>query len=52
MSLRSFAALAALLLLQLCACANAGKPSNGAVNELERQHDEMMMRGMGGGTGM
>jgi hypothetical protein len=49
MSLRSIAVLAALILLQLCGCV-ANKPSDPAVNELERRHDEMMQR-MGGGSG-
>jgi hypothetical protein len=37
-------------LLQLCGCVVANKPSDPAVNELERRHDEMMQR-MGGGSG-
>jgi hypothetical protein len=49
MSLRSIAVLAVLMLLQLCGCAVANKPSDPAVNELERRHDEMMQR-MGGGS--
>jgi hypothetical protein len=49
-SLRSIAALAALILLQLCGCAPTSKPSDPSVNELERHHDEMMQR-MGGGSG-
>jgi len=55
MSLRSVAALAALILLQLCGCATASKPSGPTVNDLERRHDEMMQRmggGSGGGSGM
>jgi hypothetical protein len=53
MSLRSLAILAALILLQLCGCAAATKPSDPAVNELERRHDEMMLRtGSGGGGSM
>ena len=50
MSLRSIVVLAALILLQLCGFAVANKPSDPAVNELERRHDEMMQR-MGGGSG-
>ena len=50
MSLRSMTVLAALILLQLCGCAAATRPSDPAVNELERRHDEMMQR-MGGGSG-
>jgi hypothetical protein len=50
MSLRSIVILAALILLQLCGCAVANRPSDPAVNELERRHDEMMQR-MGGGSG-
>jgi hypothetical protein len=50
MSLRSIVVLAALILLQLCGCVVANKPSDPAVNELERRHDEMMQR-MGGGSG-
>jgi hypothetical protein len=51
MSLRSIAVLAALILLQLCGCTTASKPSSDpTVNELERRHDEMMQR-MGGGSG-
>jgi hypothetical protein len=50
MSLRSITVLAALILLQLCGCAAASRPSNPAVNELERRHDEDMQR-MGGGSG-
>jgi hypothetical protein len=55
MSLRSITVLAALILLQLCGCAAASRPSNPAVNELERRHDEDMQRmggGSGGGSGM
>jgi len=47
--------LAALILLQLCGCAAASKPSDPSVNELERRHDEEMLRtggGGGGGSGM
>jgi hypothetical protein len=51
MSLRFIAALAALILLQLCSCATAGKPPDPTINEMERRHDEMMQR-MGGGSGM
>jgi hypothetical protein len=50
MSLRSITVLAALVLLQLCGCITAGKPSDPSVNELERRHDEEMQR-MGGGSG-
>jgi len=50
MSLRSIAALAALILLQLCGCAANGKPADSSTNALERNHDEMMQR-MGGGSG-
>jgi hypothetical protein len=50
MSLRSITILAALILLQLCGCVAASKPSDPSVNELERRHDEMMQR-MGGGSG-
>jgi hypothetical protein len=50
MSLRSLAILAALILLQLCGCAAATKPSDPAVNELERRHGEMMLRTGGGGS--
>jgi hypothetical protein len=50
MSLRSMTVLAALILLQLCGCAAATRPSDPAVNELERRHDEEMQR-MGGGSG-
>jgi outer membrane biogenesis lipoprotein LolB len=51
MSLRSIAGFTALVLqlLQLCAC-TASKPSNAAVEEIERRHDEQMQR-MGGGSG-
>ena len=51
MSPRSIAALTALVLelLQLCACA-ASKPSNAAIEEIERRHEEQMQR-MGGGSG-
>jgi hypothetical protein len=55
MSLRSITILAALILLQLCGCVTAGRPSDPAVNELERRHDEEMLRtggGGGGGSGM
>lgn len=49
MSLRSLAALGLLLLLWGC---NApAKPSDAAINEIERRHDDMMMRGLGGGGG-
>jgi hypothetical protein len=50
MPLRSITMLAALILLQLCGCAAASKPSDPSVNELERRHDEMMQRL--GGSGM
>jgi hypothetical protein len=50
MPLRSITILAALILLQLCGCAAASKPSDPSVNELERRHDEMMQRL--GGSGM
>ena len=50
MSLRSITVLATLILLQLCGCVAANKPSDPTVNELERRHDEMMQR-MGGGSG-
>jgi hypothetical protein len=49
-SLRSITVLAVLILLQLCGCITTSKPSDQSVNELERRHDEMMMR-MGGGSG-
>ena len=55
MSLRSITILAALILLQFCGCVTTGKPSDRSVNELERNHDEMMQRmggGSGGGSGM
>jgi hypothetical protein len=51
MSLRSITVLAALILLQLCGCVTASRPSDPSVNELERRHDEEMQR-MGGGSGM
>ena len=51
MSLRSIAALAALILLQLCGCTTTNKPSDPMTNALERQHDEMMQRMGGGGSG-
>ena len=52
MSLRSITVLAALILLQLCGCAAMTKPSDPAVNELERRHDQEMQRmGSGGGGG-
>jgi hypothetical protein len=51
MSLRSITVLAALILLQLCGCAAMNKPSDPAVNELERRHDDMMQRMGGGGSG-
>ena len=44
MSLRSLVTLAALILLQLCGCANASRPSDPTVNELEQRHYEMMQR--------
>jgi hypothetical protein len=50
MSLRSITVFAVLILLQLCGCAAGLKPSDPAVNELERRHDEEMQR-MGGGSG-
>jgi hypothetical protein len=50
MSVRSIAALMALLLLQLCGCASVGKPADPSLNEIEHRHDEMM-RGVGGGGG-
>jgi hypothetical protein len=50
MSLRSIAVLATLIVLQLCGCVTASRPSDPSVNELERRHDEMMQR-MGGGSG-
>ena len=50
MSLRSIATLVALVLLQLCGCATAGKPSDPSITDMERRHDEMMQR-MGGGSG-
>lgn len=50
MSLRSITVLAALIVLQLCGCTAASRPSDPSVNELERRHDEMMQR-MGGGSG-
>jgi len=49
-SLRPLLALTVLIMAQLSACTTAGKPSDPAVNEIERRHDEMM-RGMGGGSG-
>jgi len=55
MSLRSITVLVALILLQLCGCVTAGKPSDPSINEMERRHDEMMQRmggGSGGGSGM
>jgi hypothetical protein len=55
MSLRSVTVLTALILLQLCGCVTAGKPSDPTINELERRHDENMQRmggGSGGGSGM
>jgi hypothetical protein len=57
MSLRSITVLAALILLQLCGCVTTNKSSDPSVNELERNHDEMMQRlggggGGGGGSGM
>jgi hypothetical protein len=55
MSLRSITVLVALILLQLCSCVTAGKPSDPSINEMERRHDEMMQRmggGSGGGSGM
>jgi hypothetical protein len=55
MSLRSITVFVALILLQLCGCVTASKPSDPSVNELERRHDEMMQRmggGSGGGSGM
>ena len=52
MSLRSIMILAALILLQLCGCVAASRPSDPAVNELERRHDEEMLRTGGGGSGM
>ena len=48
MSLRSIPILAALLLFQLCGCVTASRPSDPAVNELERRHDEEMLRTGGG----
>jgi hypothetical protein len=50
MSLRSITIVAALLLFQLCGCVTASRPSDPAVNELERRHDEEMQR-IGGGSG-
>lgn len=52
MSPRSIAILAALVLelLQLCGCA-VSKPSNAAIEQMERRHEEDMQR-MGGGSGM
>jgi hypothetical protein len=50
MALRSIAVLAALIVLQLCGCAAMNKPSDPAVNELERRHNEDMQR-TGGGSG-
>jgi hypothetical protein len=50
MSLRSLAILPALIVLQLCGCIATTKPSDPAINELERRHDEMMQR-TGGGSG-
>jgi len=55
MSLRSITVFVALILLQLCGCVTAGKPSDPSINEMERRHDEMMQRmggGSGGGSGM
>jgi hypothetical protein len=55
MSLRSAVALAALILLQLCGCLTTNRSSDPTVNDLERNHDEMMQRmggGSGGGSGM
>ncbi|MBV8189371.1 MAG: hypothetical protein JOY64_31795 [Alphaproteobacteria bacterium] len=49
MSLRSLAALG--LVLFLCACNVPGKPSASVVNEIERRHDDMMMRGLDPGDG-
>jgi hypothetical protein len=50
MSVRSVAALMALLLLQLCSCASV-KPSDAAINEIERRHNDSMMLGYGSGGG-
>jgi hypothetical protein len=53
MSLRSIAALVILVIqvvLPLAGCASVGKPSDPAIDEIERRHDEMMQR-MGGGGG-
>ena len=50
MSLRSLAALG--LSLFLWACNAPAKPSDPAITEIEHRHDEMMMRGLGGGSGM
>jgi hypothetical protein len=50
MSLRSLAALGLALLLW--GCNPPGKPTDPAINEIERRHDDMMMRGLGGGSGM
>jgi len=51
MSLRSITVLAVLILLQLCGCVTTNKSSDTTVNELERNHDEMMQRVGGGGGG-
>lgn len=50
MSLRSISVLAAVILLQLCGCATAGRTSDPSVNVLEQRHEEMMQR-MGGASG-
>jgi hypothetical protein len=48
MSLRSFVALA-ILAVQLCGC--AAEPRNkGAIDEMDRRHNEEMQRTGGGGS--
>jgi hypothetical protein len=48
MSLRTLAAFGLVLLLWGC---SVPKPTDATVNEIERRHDDMMMRGLGGNDG-
>jgi hypothetical protein len=49
MSLRSLAALG--LSLFLWGCSVPSRPADPAIDEIERRHEDMLMRGLGAGTG-
>ena len=50
MALRWLTALA--LLLPACSCGAPKTAHDDAIKEIERRHDDMMMRGLGAGPGM